>query len=131
MTDANSAISESVVPSVELGPDQLANEVPGQETKLELETVSPTGDNPSADGQVTTKPSVTVEEDGYDTDLEIQEEREKFDASGLKVYREQCEALRIVPVSFFVRNMQKQEIDLKHHGLGPKEQHKCTAAKSE
>jgi hypothetical protein len=34
--------------------------------------VSPTGDNPSADGQVTTKPSVTVEEDGYDTDLEIE-----------------------------------------------------------
>ena len=50
-------------------------EVPGQEN--ELETVPPTGDDSLVNGQNeghegTAKPAVVVEEDGYDTDLEIE-----------------------------------------------------------
>lgn len=58
--------------------------------------------------------------DGYETDLEIEEEKTNYDTTGREVYVNQCKALSIIPVSYFLRHMQTTEIQMSHHGLGPK-----------
>ena len=40
--------------------------------------------------------------------------------TGKKLYLQACEALGVVPVSAFLRNLQSAEVDLRHHGIGPK-----------
>ena len=39
--------------------------------------------------------------------------------TGKTTYLQACRDSGVIPVSFFVRNMQHAEIDIKHHGLGP------------
>lgn len=61
----------------------------------------------------------SVRDSDYDTDLETEELREEFDPTGRKAYREACKQLGIVPVSFVLEHITDEELDIKHHGLGP------------
>ncbi|XP_037690956.1 leucine-rich repeat-containing protein 74A [Choloepus didactylus] len=55
-----------------------------------------------------------------ETDLEI-EDTEKFFTTGRKeLYLEACKLVGVVPVSYFIRNMEESYMNLNHHGLGPK-----------
>ncbi|XP_047593350.1 leucine-rich repeat-containing protein 74A isoform X7 [Lutra lutra] len=54
-----------------------------------------------------------------ETDLEI-EDTEKFFTTGQReLYLEACKLMRVVPVSYFLRNMEESYMNLNHHGLGP------------
>ena len=50
------------------------------------------------------------------------EEKEGYDATGGKAYLKSCEALGIIPASYFLRTIQAEEnsISMNHHGVGPK-----------
>ena len=50
----------------------------------------------------------------------LSEEKEEYDVTGKKLYLQACEALGVVPVSALLRNLQSAEVDLRHHGIGPK-----------
>ena len=39
--------------------------------------------------------------------------------TGRATYLQACRDSGVIPVSFFYRNMQQAEVDIKHHGLGP------------
>ncbi|XP_008588681.1 PREDICTED: leucine-rich repeat-containing protein 74 [Galeopterus variegatus] len=55
-----------------------------------------------------------------ETDLEI-EDNEKFFTTGQKeLYLEACRLVGVVPVSYFIRNIEESYLNLNHHGLGPK-----------
>ncbi|XP_068412796.1 leucine-rich repeat-containing protein 74A [Eschrichtius robustus] len=55
-----------------------------------------------------------------ETDLEI-EDTEKFFTTGQReLYLEACKLVGVVPVSYFIRNMEESYVNLNHHGLGPK-----------
>ncbi|CAO2587001.1 Leucine-rich repeat-containing protein 74A [Lemmus lemmus] len=55
-----------------------------------------------------------------ETDLEI-EDTEKFLTIGQKeLYLEACKLVGVVPVSYFIQNMEESCVNLNHHGLGPK-----------
>ncbi|KAL9985644.1 hypothetical protein ACROYT_G008067 [Oculina patagonica] len=60
-----------------------------------------------------------VEDSDYDTDLEFEEPREEYDPTGRKAYRDACSQLGIIPVSFVIEHITREEINIKHHGLGP------------
>ncbi|XP_073750983.1 leucine-rich repeat-containing protein 74A isoform X2 [Callorhinus ursinus] len=54
-----------------------------------------------------------------ETDLEIKD-TEKFSTTGQReLYLEACKLLGVVPVSYFLRNMEESYVNLNHHGLGP------------
>ncbi|XP_068750349.1 leucine-rich repeat-containing protein 74B-like [Montipora capricornis] len=55
----------------------------------------------------------------WDTDLEMDEGKEEYDVTGRATYLQACRDSGVIPVSYFHRNMQQPEIDIKHHGLGP------------
>lgn len=40
-------------------------------------------------------------------------------ALGRKAYLDACSQLGIIPVSFVVEHITREQIDIKHHGLGP------------
>uniref|UniRef100_A0A1X7U651 Ras GTPase-activating protein n=2 Tax=Amphimedon queenslandica TaxID=400682 RepID=A0A1X7U651_AMPQE len=63
-----------------------------------------------------------VSDTGWETDLEIEEEKEKYDATGQKNYVKACDSIGIVPASHFMRCLSSQEpsIDLSHHYVGAK-----------
>ena len=45
---------------------------------------------------------------------------EKFFTTGQKeLYLEACKLVGVVPVSYFIRNMEESYVNLNHHGLGP------------
>ncbi|VTJ77272.1 Hypothetical predicted protein [Marmota monax] len=55
-----------------------------------------------------------------ETDLEI-EDTEKFFTIGPKeLYLEACKLVGVVPVSYFIRNMEEPHMNLNYHGLGPR-----------
>uniref|UniRef100_A0A9L0REV2 Leucine rich repeat containing 74A n=1 Tax=Equus caballus TaxID=9796 RepID=A0A9L0REV2_HORSE len=55
-----------------------------------------------------------------ETDLEM-EDTEKFFTTGQKeLYLEACKLVGVVPVSYFIRNMEESYVNLNHHGLGPR-----------
>lgn len=56
---------------------------------------------------------------GYDTDLELEANREEYDTTGKTTYKEACKQCGVIPVSYFLRHMQDTELVMKHHGLGP------------
>ena len=39
--------------------------------------------------------------------------------TGRTTYLQACRDAGVIPVSYFHRNMQQAEVDIKHHGLGP------------
>uniref|UniRef100_A0A8D0C1Z6 Leucine rich repeat containing 74A n=1 Tax=Salvator merianae TaxID=96440 RepID=A0A8D0C1Z6_SALMN len=60
-------------------------------------------------------------EDSSDTDLEIEDAEKSFAAiTGAELYIEACKLVGVVPVSYFLRNMDEPVMNLNHHGLGPK-----------
>ncbi|XP_062974549.1 leucine-rich repeat-containing protein 74A [Elgaria multicarinata webbii] len=60
-------------------------------------------------------------EDSSDTDLEIEDvERSFATIKGAELYIEACKLVGVVPVSYFIRNMEEPVMNLNHHGLGPK-----------
>ncbi|XP_006157133.1 leucine-rich repeat-containing protein 74A isoform X1 [Tupaia chinensis] len=71
------------------------------------------------------EPPTPVEKDkpiweSSETDLEI-EDNEKFFTTGQKdLYLEACKLMGVVPVSYFIRNMEDSHMNLNHHGLGPR-----------
>nr|XP_017204916.2 leucine-rich repeat-containing protein 74A isoform X2 [Oryctolagus cuniculus] len=69
-------------------------------------------------------PSTVMKEkpawENSETDLEA-EDNEKFFTTGQReLYLEACKLLNVVPVSYFIRNMEEPYMNLNHHGLGPK-----------
>ncbi|XP_033123315.1 leucine-rich repeat-containing protein 74B-like isoform X2 [Anneissia japonica] len=56
---------------------------------------------------------------GWDTDLEVEEVRESYDASGRTTYIEACRINGVIPVSYVLRHITDAELTMKHHGLGP------------
>lgn len=63
--------------------------------------------------------SVTEDDDGWDTDLECEEMKEDYDVTGRTTYIQACKMNGVIPVSYFLRNVQSPEVDMKHHGIGP------------
>lgn len=59
------------------------------------------------------------DEEDWDTDLEVEEGKEEYDVTGRATYLQACRDSGVIPVSYFHRNMQQPEVDIKHHGLGP------------
>ncbi|XP_054096205.1 leucine-rich repeat-containing protein 74A isoform X2 [Callithrix jacchus] len=63
---------------------------------------------------------VKPDRENSETDLEI-EDNEKFFTTGQKeLYLEACKLVGVVPVSYFIRNMEESYMNLNHHGLGPR-----------
>ncbi|CAI8015273.1 Leucine-rich repeat-containing protein 74A [Geodia barretti] len=58
----------------------------------------------------------------WDTDIDTEDEKEEYDATGGAAYRKCCEILGIIPVSHLLRDLQNNvtSVSLRHHGLGPK-----------
>ncbi|KAJ7345027.1 hypothetical protein JRQ81_000977 [Phrynocephalus forsythii] len=60
-------------------------------------------------------------EDSSDTDLEIEDAERSFATiKGTELYIEACKLVGVVPVSYFIRNMEEPVMNLNHHGLGPR-----------
>jgi len=54
--------------------------------------------------------------DGYDTDIELESvEKETYDAIGKNRYRQLCEETKIVPCSYFMAHIEKDEMVLRYH----------------
>lgn len=49
----------------------------------------------------------------------ISEGKEEYDVTGRATYLQACRDSGVIPVSYFHRNLQQADIDIKHHGLGP------------
>ncbi|XP_033980806.1 leucine-rich repeat-containing protein 74A [Trematomus bernacchii] len=59
-------------------------------------------------------------EDEFDTDLESDEKEESNNKTYIsEVYLEACRLVGVVPVSYFIRNLDSTTMTLNHHGLGP------------
>uniref|UniRef100_A0ACB8G4P0 Leucine-rich repeat-containing protein 74A n=1 Tax=Sphaerodactylus townsendi TaxID=933632 RepID=A0ACB8G4P0_9SAUR len=59
--------------------------------------------------------------DSCDTDIEIEDAERLFTTiTGAELYREACKLVKVIPVSYFIRNMEEPVMNLNHHGLGPK-----------
>ncbi|KAM9354867.1 uncharacterized protein lrrc74a [Pholidichthys leucotaenia] len=60
------------------------------------------------------------DEDEFDKDLEAGEnEKSNKEMSTVEVYMQACKLVGVVPVSYFIRNLDSQTMTLTHHGLGP------------
>ncbi|XP_034498934.1 leucine-rich repeat-containing protein 74A [Ailuropoda melanoleuca] len=71
-----------------------------------------------AEGSVAVEKEKAARESS-ETDLEI-EDMEKFFTTGQReLYLEACKLTGVVPVSYFLRNMEESYVNLNHHGLGP------------
>ena len=44
--------------------------------------------------------------------------KEDYDVTGRTTYIQACRMNGVVPVSYFLRNLQNPEVDMKHHGIG-------------
>uniref|UniRef100_K7GJB9 Leucine rich repeat containing 74A n=1 Tax=Pelodiscus sinensis TaxID=13735 RepID=K7GJB9_PELSI len=68
--------------------------------------------------------------DSSDTDLEIEDNERSFATTkGEELYLEACKLVGVVPVSYFIRNMEEPYMNLNHHGvpLGPEKHSSRTA----
>ncbi|XP_005390217.1 PREDICTED: leucine-rich repeat-containing protein 74A isoform X1 [Chinchilla lanigera] len=54
-----------------------------------------------------------------ETDLEIEDTERSFTTGQRELYLEACKLVGVVPVSYFIRNMEEPYMNLSHHGLGP------------
>ncbi|XP_006884836.1 PREDICTED: uncharacterized protein C14orf166B homolog [Elephantulus edwardii] len=71
------------------------------------------------------EPLLTVEkekstQESSETDLEIEDYEKYFTTGQRELYLEACKLVGVVPVSYFLRNMEESYMNLNHHGLGPK-----------
>ncbi|XP_056666607.1 leucine-rich repeat-containing protein 74A isoform X2 [Monodelphis domestica] len=58
--------------------------------------------------------------ENYETDLELEDPEKFFTTGQEELYREACKLIGVIPVSYFIRNMEETYMNLNHHGLGPK-----------
>ena len=42
-----------------------------------------------------------------------------YDRTGKAMYLENCKHAKVIPASYFLRHMFDNELEMKHHGLGP------------
>jgi len=63
---------------------------------------------------------VVTSDEEFDTDIEIEDTKEEYDATGKKTYFELCKRLDSTPVSYFLKHMADPEINLAYHGIGTK-----------
>ncbi|XP_036887231.1 leucine-rich repeat-containing protein 74A [Sturnira hondurensis] len=54
-----------------------------------------------------------------ETDLEIEDAEKLFTTGQRELYTEACKLVGVVPVSYFLQNMDEAFLNLNHHGLGP------------
>nr|KAF6392779.1 leucine rich repeat containing 74A [Pipistrellus kuhlii] len=54
-----------------------------------------------------------------ETDLEIEDTEKYFTTGQKELYMEACNLMGVVPVSYFILNMEESYMNLNHHGLGP------------
>uniref|UniRef100_H0VJA0 Leucine rich repeat containing 74A n=2 Tax=Cavia porcellus TaxID=10141 RepID=H0VJA0_CAVPO len=54
-----------------------------------------------------------------ETDLEIEDTEKSFTTGQKELYLEACKIVDVVPVSYFLRNIEEPYMNLNHHGLGP------------
>ncbi|XP_030659046.1 leucine-rich repeat-containing protein 74A isoform X1 [Nomascus leucogenys] len=71
------------------------------------------------------EPPPTVEKvkparENSETDLEIEDDEKSFTTGQKELYLEACKLVGVVPVSYFIRNMEESYVNLNHHGLGPR-----------
>ncbi|XP_019909695.2 leucine-rich repeat-containing protein 74A isoform X2 [Esox lucius] len=67
-----------------------------------------------------TSPAEDVDlEDGWDTDLEVDDKKTTKDTSTAELYLQACRLVGVVPVSYFLRNLGTTTMNLNHHSLGP------------
>ncbi|XP_063507997.1 leucine-rich repeat-containing protein 74A isoform X14 [Pongo pygmaeus] len=71
------------------------------------------------------EPPPTVEKvkparENSETDLEIEDDEKFFTTGQKELYLEACKLVGVVPVSYFIRNMEESYVNLNHHGLGPR-----------
>ncbi|XP_025299489.3 leucine-rich repeat-containing protein 74A isoform X7 [Canis lupus familiaris] len=93
------------------------------ETKDEPET-KPTSQNSDETLYCEAEASVAVEKEkpareSSETDLEIEDTEKFFTTRQNELYLEACRLMSVVPVSYFLRNMEESYMNLNHHGLGP------------
>ncbi|XP_038530215.1 leucine-rich repeat-containing protein 74A isoform X2 [Canis lupus baileyi] len=93
------------------------------ETKDEPET-KPTSQNSDETLYCEAEASVAVEkekpaQESSETDLEIEDTEKFFTTRQNELYLEACRLMSVVPVSYFLRNMEESYMNLNHHGLGP------------
>ncbi|KAM5240687.1 leucine-rich repeat-containing protein 74A [Hipposideros larvatus] len=96
---------------------------------LELETTDETETQPAPQNsdeilycEVEALPVVVKQKparESSETDLEIEDAEKYFDIGQRELYVEACKLLGVMPVSYFLRNMEKSYMNLNHHGLGP------------
>ena len=43
--------------------------------------------------------------------------KEDYDVTGRTTYIQACKINGVIPVSYFLRNLQNPEVDMKHHGI--------------
>ncbi|XP_045679407.1 leucine-rich repeat-containing protein 74A [Phyllostomus hastatus] len=58
-------------------------------------------------------------QESSETDLEIEDAERLFTTGQRELYTEACKLVGVVPVSYFLRNMEEAFLNLSHHGLGP------------
>uniref|UniRef100_A0A8D0TB26 Leucine rich repeat containing 74A n=1 Tax=Sus scrofa TaxID=9823 RepID=A0A8D0TB26_PIG len=58
-------------------------------------------------------------QESSETDLEIEDTEKLFTTGQKELYLEACRLVGVVPVSYFIRNMEEPYVNLNHHGLGP------------
>ncbi|KAF6131288.1 leucine rich repeat containing 74A [Phyllostomus discolor] len=58
-------------------------------------------------------------QESSETDLEIEDAERLFTTGQRELYTEACKLVGVVPVSYFLRNMEEAFLNLNHHGLGP------------
>ncbi|XP_058595766.1 leucine-rich repeat-containing protein 74A isoform X4 [Neofelis nebulosa] len=93
------------------------------ETKDEPET-EPAAQNSDETFYCEAEASVAVEKEkpggeSSETDLEIEDTEKLFTTGQRELYLEACKLVGVVPVSYFIRNMEESYVNLNHHGLGP------------
>lgn len=56
----------------------------------------------------------------YAEDLEqTRKEKNNFETSVSRIYLKACKLVGVVPVSYFIRNLDSTTMTLSHHGIGP------------
>jgi len=59
-------------------------------------------------------------DDDFDTDLEGEEDKHIYDASGRATYISACNECGVVPASYYLRHMKDSSLEMHHHGVGVK-----------
>uniref|UniRef100_A0A8I5KUZ3 Leucine rich repeat containing 74A n=1 Tax=Homo sapiens TaxID=9606 RepID=A0A8I5KUZ3_HUMAN len=95
---------------------------PETEDEIEIEPVRQSSDKMlycEAESPPTVE-KVKPARENSETDLEIEDDEKFFTTGQKELYLEACKLMGVVPVSYFIRNMEESYVNLNHHGLGPR-----------